>query len=129
MGQNKNNYVVGYLAWHIITGKHWDITLSFMRVGHTRCLVDGQFGLIKKLYRQCDTDTLTQIAEIVQRSSTSNIPQLFEWQWCEWDSFSPSFLKKIPLITKHQHFRFSSLTPHKVFIRENWDSEEKVRKG
>ena len=91
--------------------------------------MDGQFGLIKKLYRQCDTDTLTQIAEIVQRSSTSNIPQLFEWQWCEWDSFFPSFFKKIPLITKHQHFRFSSLTPHKVFIRENWDSEEKVRKG
>ena len=61
--------------------------------------MDGHFGLIKKLYRQCDTDTLAQIAEIVQRSSTSNIPQLFEWQWREWDSIFPIFLKKIPSIS------------------------------
>ena len=64
VGQNKSNYVTGYLAWRIIKGKHQEITLSFMRVGHTRCLVDGHFGLIKKIYRQSDTDTLSQMAEL-----------------------------------------------------------------
>lgn len=48
VGQNKNSCVVGYLAWRIITEKNQEITLSFRRVGHTRCLVDGHFGLIKK---------------------------------------------------------------------------------
>lgn len=49
VGQNKNNYVMGYLAWRTITKKHEEITLSFMRVGHMRCFVDGHFGLIKIL--------------------------------------------------------------------------------
>ena len=35
----------------VLTGKHTPIHLSFMEVGHTRCLVGGHFGLIKKLYR------------------------------------------------------------------------------
>lgn len=101
-----NNYVVGYLAWRIITGRHKDITLSFMRVGHTRCLVDGHFGLIKKIYRQCDTDTLSQMCDVVKRSSTNNVPQLFDWEWRQWDAFFPKFFKRIPLITKYQHFYF-----------------------
>ena len=125
VGQNKNNFVIGYLAWRVITGKHQDVTLSFMRVGHTRCLVDGHFGLIKKIYRQCDTDTLTQVAEVVERSSRNNVPQLFDWKWREWDVFIPKYFKRIPLITKHQHFRFSISSPTTVFVRENWDSAEK----
>ena len=42
-----------------MTGLHEDFQLSFMVVGHTRCLVDGCFGLIKQRYRQADCDTLT----------------------------------------------------------------------
>ena len=42
-----------------------------MRVGHTRCLVDGHFHLVKKIYFQSDTDTLAQMAEVVQRCSTN----------------------------------------------------------
>jgi hypothetical protein len=84
-----------------------------MHVGHTRCLVDGHFGLIKKIYHQCDTDTLAQMAEVVQRLSQNNVPQLFDWQWREWDVFPPQYFKRIPLITKHQHFRFLLLhLPH-----------------
>ena len=80
VGQNKNNYVVGYLAWRVLKQKHNNITLSFMRVGHTRCLVDGHFGLIKKIYRQSDSDTLKQISQVVNRSSFNNVAQIFDWQ-------------------------------------------------
>ena len=125
VGQNKNNYVTGYLAWRIIKGKHQEITLSFMRVGHTRCLVDGHFGLIKKIYRQSDTDTLSQMAD-VQRSSTNNVAQLYDWQWRNWDTFFPKFFKRIPQITKYQHFRFSASAPGTVYVRECWNSEEKA---
>ena len=73
--------VLGCFAWRTITGKNEEITVSFMHVGHTRCLVDGHFGLIKKIYHQSDTDTLTRMAEVVQRSSINNIAQLCPWEW------------------------------------------------
>eukprot|EP00117_Sycon_ciliatum_P015516 scpid43064/ scgid15324/ len=50
-GQNKNRTVMAYLAWRCITGLHQRISLSFMITGHTRCLVDGLFGLLKQKYR------------------------------------------------------------------------------
>ena len=126
VGQNKNNCVAGYLAWRTITGKNQEITLSFMRVGHTRCLVDGHFGLIKKIYRQCDTDTLDQMVEVVQRSSTNNLTQLCTWEWRDWDYFFKKLFKRIPYITKCQHFRFAATKPGQVFVRSSCTSEEKV---
>lgn len=128
VGQNKNNYVTGYLAWRVIRGKHQEIVLSFMRVGHTRCLVDGHFGLIKKIYRQSDTDTLQQMADVVERSSTNNSAQLYDWQWRDWDSFFKTLFRKIPLITKYQHFRFPASAPGTVYVRKSWNSEEKAIK-
>ena len=97
-------YVIGYLAWRTITGKHQEITLSFMRVGHTCtcCLVDGHFGLIKKIYHQSDTDTLSQMAEVVERSSTNNISQLYSWEWRKWDSFFQKMFNHVSLITTFQ---------------------------
>lgn len=49
-GQNKNKTVMAYLAWRCIVGLHHEIRLSFMNTGHTRCLVDGCFCLIKQKY-------------------------------------------------------------------------------
>ena len=58
-----------------------------MRVGHTRCMVDGNFGLLKKAYRHSDIDAVSQLASMVNRSSSTNQAQLFQWQWMEWDSW------------------------------------------
>ena len=55
-------------------GKNRRITLSFMRVGHTRCMVDGNFVLIKRIYRHSDIDTVTRLGDIVSCSATTNIP-------------------------------------------------------
>ena len=52
--QNKNKTVIAYLAWRVIVGLNEEIELSFMRVGHTRCFVDGGFGLLKQRYRKRD---------------------------------------------------------------------------
>ena len=122
VGQNKNNYVLGYLVWHVIKGKHKEITLSFMRVGHTRCLVDGHFGIFKKLYRQSEIDTLIQMAEVVNRSSTNNAAQLYDWRWREWDVFVPKYFRKLPGITKYQHFQVRDTDLGSVYVRESWNS-------
>ena len=49
-GQNKNNIMVGYLLWRVLTGLHRSITLSFMIAGHTKFSPDWCFGLLKKRY-------------------------------------------------------------------------------
>ena len=49
-GQNKNNAMVGYLLWHVLTGLHKNITLSFMVTGHMKFSPDWCFGLLKKRY-------------------------------------------------------------------------------
>lgn len=47
-GQNKNNIMVGYLLWRVLTGLHDNIILSFMIAGHTKFSPDWCFGLLKK---------------------------------------------------------------------------------
>ena len=39
-GQNKNNCMLQYLCWRVITGRHTQITLSFLLVGHTKFAPD-----------------------------------------------------------------------------------------
>lgn len=51
VGQNKNNILMGYLAWRICQGKNKKIVLSFMPVGHTKFACDWAFGLLKKKFR------------------------------------------------------------------------------
>ena len=44
-----------------------------MRVGHTCCMVDGNFGLLKKAYRHSDIDAGSQLAGMVERSSNTRL--------------------------------------------------------
>ena len=43
---NINRSVLAYFMWRTLVGLNKEITLSFMRVGHTRCMVDTCFGLL-----------------------------------------------------------------------------------
>jgi len=103
VGQNKNRFVIGYFAWRVITGKHTQIHLSFMEVGHTRCLVDGHFGLMKKSYRRMDCDTLQHLEEATRRSTANNILQLFAWQWQNWETLVDPLFKPIQTYSPIPH--------------------------
>ena len=35
-GQNKNNAMMNYLIWRVMTGRHTNITYPFLVVGHTK---------------------------------------------------------------------------------------------
>ena len=50
-GQNKNQYVIGYLMWRVLSGRNRSIEYHMQIPGHARCLVDSGFASIKKLYR------------------------------------------------------------------------------
>ena len=107
-GQNKNRTVVSYVVWRILAGLHKEIHLSFMMAGHVRCLVDGCFRLVKSRYRRCDTFTLPQLVDIVNTSATCNVAHLGTVTWHQCDSFPDQNFKKVPAVSKYQHFTFSS---------------------
>lgn len=132
-GQNKNRSVLAYLAWRCMTGLHNEIQLSFMAVGHTRCLVDGCFGLIKQKYRRSECDTLEQLQAVVEDSAAVNTVQLYQtpgsakpaFQWYDWVKFLDERFKPLHGIRSLQHFRFSKHSPGSVFVKESADSTER----
>ncbi|XP_077985759.1 uncharacterized protein LOC144440284 isoform X2 [Glandiceps talaboti] len=130
-GQNKNRYVIAYLAWRCMTGLHETITLSFTIPGHTRCLVDGCFGILKRRYRQSDCDTLSQLAATVDVSARCYKAQLFrseagvqQWQWYNWKGFLERHFKGLPGIRKLQYFRFTAEEPGTVYVKQQMDDPE-----
>ena len=93
--------------WRTLVGLNDKIMLSFMGVGHTRCMVDACFGLLKERYRASDCDTMAELKATVELSAKCNSVQLFQWEWREWDKFLASSFKPFPGIRQICHFQFS----------------------
>ena len=131
-GQNKNKTMLAYLSWRTIVGLHEDIELSFMVAGHTRCLVDGCFGMVKRKYRRSDCDTISELAQVVNESAKCNKAQLVRNQttrdmavkWYSWDTHLGQFFKPLKGISKFHHFEFSKKKPGYVLAREHADGEK-----
>ncbi|KAH3728836.1 uncharacterized protein LOC127852797 [Dreissena polymorpha] len=77
VGQNKNNTILGYCMWRVLTGLHESVSLSMMLPGHTKFTPDWHFGVWKIKWRQSDAECMEDIAYTVKASSRSghNIPQ------------------------------------------------------
>ena len=87
----------------------------------------------KKRFRVTKVDSLDDIAKVVVSSAQVNEVQLVGTQSGEiivqtydWAGFFGSLIKKIPLITKHHHFKFYSTHPGTVTVKEYSDSHENV---
>jgi len=87
-GQNKNRFVIGYLLWRVMTGRHDVIEYMMLVPGHARCLVDSGFASLKKLFRRFDCDALDQLETVVNKSSATNVAVRYQaWQWRDWRTF------------------------------------------
>ena len=64
-GQNKNNAMIAYLTWRVLTGLHNSITYCFMVAGHTKFSLDRFFELIKLLLRKSEVDYLNDLIKII----------------------------------------------------------------
>ena len=126
VGQNKNNTTIAYPVWRTLTGLSMRLELSFMSFGHTRCTVDGYFGLPKTKVRNSDIGTMTQVVAAVEVSSHVNEAQVFDWQWREWDAFLMRFITPIRGITKFHHFRVENTEPGMVYMKESVHEVEQV---
>ena len=71
-GQNKNHFVMQYLAWQVLVGLNETIMLSFLVVGHTKFSPDWCFGLFKQAYRRAKIGCLEDIVKVVESSAVVN---------------------------------------------------------
>ena len=127
VGQNKNNAMMQYLTWRVMTGKHVSITLSFLVTGHTKFGPDWCFGLAKKKIRRCTINCLADICEAVNSSSHTgvNIAQLCGQEngtvivpMYDWTTYLDNTCKRLPQIQTYHHFNFSSEHVWKVRVKE-----------
>ena len=133
-GQNKNNCMLWYLAWCAMTGRHTQITLSFLVVGHTKFAPDWCFGLFKRLYRRTKVRSLQAIAQVVNDLAQCNFAQLVAIEdgttvvpVFDWTTFFAIRFRKLPGIKgikKLHHFRFPGSEPGVVYMKTQSDEEE-----
>ena len=97
-----------------------------MVVGHTRCLVDGHFGLLKRLYRRHDIFTLPQLLAVAEASANTNYGHLVDGSetWREWDTFLGQFFHLVKGVRKILHFRFDAESPGVIFTRQAQSDDE-----
>jgi len=115
--QNKNNVVLQYLNWRLLTGKNSLIELNFMMVGHIKFSKDCNFGLLKLLYGKSDIDCFLDFIRCVEASSCNGFNKARPMvdpvtnernvNWSQWTSFLDQFFRHIPGITRYYHFLFS----------------------
>ena len=133
-GQNKNNTMVQYLMWRVLTGLHQTIHLHFMITGHTKFSPDACFGLIKRKFRKTDVSSLDDLAHVVEESAACNICQLVGAQdgstivpSRDWAGFLSSHYRRLDGIKKYHHFRFERDHPGVVFLKKTATAEEEQR--
>ena len=123
VGQNKNNALIQYLMYRVLTGLHTNIELSFLVVGHTKFSPDGYFGLIRHRYRRSSVYTYGQLAKVIEESSPNghnicqlylkgNKPGIIYRNWTDWLS---QFFKTIRI---HQISRFASKNMNMFLLKE-----------
>ncbi|CAG2190974.1 unnamed protein product [Mytilus edulis] len=131
VGQNKNKTTLHYLLWRCGKGLHKTINLHFMIAGHTKCLCDACFGMLK--FRKSDVNTVSQLVKIVDNSAKCNRSEVFNendddensLKWYRWDNFFTKYFKPLRGIGKFHHFRFTSDEVGVVFARETLDEPKK----
>ena len=98
-----------------------------MIAGHTRCLVDGCFGLLKLSFQRSDNFTIEQLAEVVNTSAACNIAQLYPGStiaWRMWDVFFGGHFKPLPGVSKAHYFTFEACRPGQVLIKQALSGKE-----
>lgn len=114
--------------WRVLTKHHNRIAFKMQIPGHARCLIDGGFAILMKLYRRCDCDSIRQLEDVVNRSSTTNTAVRYPaWQWRSMKEYLEQFFKPVKGIRQYQHFSFDSNEPGIVMAKKTcFRTEEKI---
>lgn len=125
-GQNKNRFLLFYLAWRTMVGLHTKISFSFMVPGHTKFRPDAYFGLFKIAYRKWKADWLKDAIACAKAATQGDklIPEYYgkvlglkenRFEYRAWDSFLDRYFVSLDGIRSYNYFEFSSDKPGIVF--------------
>ena len=95
---------------------------------HTKFVCDRYFENFKKLYYKNKSNTVDDLEQIINTSTTANEAVRYNkglgWIWYDFTSFLSPHFKGLPGITKFYHFQFSKLELGKVYCSKEAGSEE-----
>ena len=52
------------------------VVYKILQPGHTKCVCDACFDNIRQLFRRCDEDTVSQLAQVINKSAQINVAQV-----------------------------------------------------
>jgi hypothetical protein len=127
-GQNKNKNMMAMLLVTVLENdKVEQIMYSFQAVGHTRCVVDRGFGMVKNAAARSDIIIPHDYVEIINQSARStgrNVPVViqdeisFTWEsW--WENGYDQYLNTIPNISNYNFFCFMKRCPGEVRVKKH----------
>jgi len=129
VGQNKNQFVISYLCWRVMSGLNKKIILHFLVVGHTKFSPDYGAGVFKKIFRRTPCATPDDVANCAKQShilhpvitgsvdGKHQLVPMYDWQ----SKFA--VFKPIPNLKKYHVFEFSDENPGVVTCREHSGSD------
>ena len=105
-GQNKNKYMMWYFCWRVINTYHTSAAVHFMVPGHTKFAPDQCFGLLKQKFQRTEVNSMDDIVDVVDSSSSANISQVSGDVVCyNWQSFLGDYFRQVDGIKSLHHFR------------------------
>ncbi|EDQ92071.1 uncharacterized protein MONBRDRAFT_22871 [Monosiga brevicollis MX1] len=128
-GQNKNRWILWYLAWRVATQRNDSIRLHFMVAGHTKNHCDAHFSLIKRAVKSKDIWTPLDVEHAVAtstKSSSACVPgNMVDWR--DWKGYLEGFFDGlVPSITTFAHFEFRKDIPGCVLVRHRPTGQPKL---
>ena len=130
-GQNKNNYLMWYLAWRTLHQLHTTVSVNAVITGCTKFGPDRCIGLIKQRYWREMVSCLNDLVDVVNNSTITgvNIAQKVGTEdyevivpQADWQAFLQPFFPVMPGIKRYHHFHFDSTQPGMLFRKEYADS-------
>lgn len=113
------------------------VVLSFMPVGHTKFSCDWAFGLLKRKFRITCISSIQELVDCVEQSTpTSHVNTALSvgdekgnvninvHDWLSF--FGNKYCKKVPLITKYNHFEFNEGFKGKVHCKTDLQGNDFV---
>ena len=92
-----------------------------MRVRHTRCPLNGCFGLFKKSFRSNEVESMKDCEAMINLSCDAYDALRMCWPWLEWGVFLVKFNSQLKALHGYQHFSVSRENPITVMLKRRCD--------
>jgi hypothetical protein len=136
-GQNKNLYMMWFMAYAVLVLNFTQIFLRFLIAGHTKNFCDACFGLARRNTKGKDIFTPRDLVGLVRDSAICNEVEhaASGVVWYDWKAFLAQFFsKKIPLISDMHEFWYKKENPGVCYYKryaneEQWLSKQLFKPG